>query len=61
MILKALAEWPVDVSRSFLVGDKQSDVDAGRAVGLNSLIFPGGDLKEFISNVLANQAATEGE
>jgi D-glycero-D-manno-heptose 1,7-bisphosphate phosphatase len=60
MILKALAEWPVDLSRSFLVGDRQSDVDAGRAAGLNSLIYPGGNLKEFISNVLANQAANLG-
>lgn len=33
--------WPVDRSRSFMVGDSQSDVEAGRAFGLPSFRFQG--------------------
>ncbi len=43
MILRALAEWPVDVSRSFMVGDKPSDIDAAQRAGVRAWLFLGGD------------------
>jgi D-glycero-D-manno-heptose 1,7-bisphosphate phosphatase len=44
----AAAHWPVDRERSFLVGDKERDVQAGEAFGVRSLLFDGGDLDEFL-------------
>ena len=44
MLQRALREWPVDLGRSLLVGDKASDLDAANAVGLRSRLFEGGSL-----------------
>jgi D-glycero-D-manno-heptose 1,7-bisphosphate phosphatase len=39
MILRAAAEWSVDLSRSVLVGDKESDIEAGRRARVGTLIL----------------------
>jgi D-glycero-D-manno-heptose 1,7-bisphosphate phosphatase len=33
MILEIAGEFGIDLARSFMVGDRKSDVDAGRAAG----------------------------
>jgi D-glycero-D-manno-heptose 1,7-bisphosphate phosphatase len=45
MILRAAARHGIDLARSILVGDKDSDIMAGRAAGVGTLVFfaPGGD------------------
>lgn len=48
MILRALAEWPVDLARSVMVGDKPSDMEAARRAGVRGLMFAGGDLRAFL-------------
>jgi len=48
MILRAFSEWPVDRARSILVGDKPSDMEAAARAGLRGLMFPGGDLHQFL-------------
>ena len=48
MVLRALGEWPVDLPRSIMVGDKASDLEAARRAGLRSLHFTGGDLARFL-------------
>ena len=53
MILRALAEWPVDLSRSIMVGDKDSDLEAAARAGLRALHFTGGDLAKFLEAELA--------
>jgi D-glycero-D-manno-heptose 1,7-bisphosphate phosphatase len=50
MILRALAEWPIDRERSILVGDKPSDMEAATRAGIRGLLFPGGDLAEFLKD-----------
>jgi D-glycero-D-manno-heptose 1,7-bisphosphate phosphatase len=52
MIIDLLRCWPVDHSRSFLIGDKQSDCTAGTAAGITSHLFPGGDLYRFASELM---------
>jgi D-glycero-D-manno-heptose 1,7-bisphosphate phosphatase len=52
MITDLLDSWPVDRSRTYLVGDKVSDIDAARAAGLPGHLFPGGNLNTFISPLL---------
>jgi len=48
MILRALAEWPVDRERSVMVGDKPADLEAALRAGVRGLLFPGGDLAKFL-------------
>jgi D-glycero-D-manno-heptose 1,7-bisphosphate phosphatase len=48
MILRALADWPIDAERSVLVGDKRSDIEAAARAGIRSLLFQGGDLRTFL-------------
>ena len=56
MILDLLASWPVDVAQSMLVGDKPSDVEAGRRAGVASYRFEGGRLDEFIRSLQVGHA-----
>lgn len=48
MIRKLLAEWPIDVSQSFLVGDRETDLQAAAAAGIQGHLFGGGNLLDFV-------------
>jgi D-glycero-D-manno-heptose 1,7-bisphosphate phosphatase len=48
MILDLLAHWGIEGSRSILVGDKESDLEAARAAGVKGYFYPGGNLQEFV-------------
>lgn len=52
LLLRALAEWPIDAGRSFLVGDQLRDIAAGNAAGIRSYLFSGGDLRVFVTAIL---------
>ena len=39
MLLKAAARWRLDLKRSFMVGDRWSDIAAGRAAGCRSILI----------------------
>ena len=49
MILDLLDHWPVDIERSLLVGDKQSDCEAAAKAGCDAVLFSGGNLLEFLA------------
>ena len=49
MLLRAFAEWPVDIERSFLVGDQETDMAAAAAAGIKGHLFQGGDVAGFFS------------
>jgi D-glycero-D-manno-heptose 1,7-bisphosphate phosphatase len=55
MLLDLIGNWPVDRSRSFLIGDKDSDMAAARNAGIAGCLFTGGDLDVFVQGCLAKQ------
>ena len=56
MLFDLIANWPVDSRRSFLIGDKDTDLEAARNAGIDGYLFPGGDLADFIETVLSKRA-----
>ncbi len=48
MILDLMDQWDIDRARSFLIGDQQTDLAAGRAAGLAVHHFRSDDLLAFL-------------
>ncbi len=54
MILRAGTEHDIDLSRSVLIGDRDSDTEAARRAEVTGYLFPGGDLSDFVAGQLAS-------
>jgi D-glycero-D-manno-heptose 1,7-bisphosphate phosphatase len=52
MINDLLERFPVDVSRSILIGDKPTDLEAARAAGIKGYLYVGGHLAQFLRPLL---------
>ena len=53
MIHDLMQHWPVRQQGSFVIGDRETDIEAGRAAGLPGFLFAGGDLDAFVTEVIA--------
>lgn len=56
MLRDLIATWNVDVARSFLVGDKETDLMAARAAGVSGHLFGGGNLFDFVATIVGDRA-----
>lgn len=54
MLLQAMADYPVKKDASFLIGDKQTDIQAAHAAGVGGFLFTGGNLADFAEWALAS-------
>lgn len=55
MVLDLMKHWPVERERSFVIGDKQRDLDAGIAAGIAGHLFSGTDISGFVEQILAKR------
>lgn len=53
MILDLIRTWPVERDGSFLIGDKEIDMQAARVAGIEGFRFGGGDLSVFVEDSLS--------
>lgn len=51
MILRAAEELDLDLSRSLLIGDRDSDLEAAMRSGVQGYRFEGGDLEDFVKGL----------
>ena len=56
MILKLQRHWTTDSSRSFVVGDRDTDVEAAIAAGVAGYKFASGNLLEFLKERISTRA-----
>lgn len=52
MILRAVSDHDIDLARSFLIGDRASDLEAARRADLPGFLFDGGNLDHFVRDLL---------
>jgi D-glycero-D-manno-heptose 1,7-bisphosphate phosphatase len=52
LLLAAMAEYDVDKERSFLLGDKSTDLEAAAKAGIKGYLFCAGNLCEKVKEVL---------
>ncbi|MEN5228324.1 D-glycero-alpha-D-manno-heptose-1,7-bisphosphate 7-phosphatase [Brevundimonas naejangsanensis] len=52
MLLRAAADHDLDLSRSLMIGDQPSDMEAARRAGVASYRFAEGDLDQFVRDLL---------
>lgn len=47
MLLKAAKDFNIDLNKSYMIGDSQRDIEAGKAAGCTSVLIEEGKLPEF--------------
>jgi D-glycero-D-manno-heptose 1,7-bisphosphate phosphatase len=59
MLHRALSRFPTDHKASFLVGDRQTDLDAAQAAGIAGYLFSDGPLDQLVSDILSGNRAPD--
>lgn len=53
MLLRAVKDWRIDLGRSFMIGDKDTDMESAARAGVAGHLYKGGDLDDFVSALLS--------
>ena len=53
-------KWQIDLGRSVMVGDRDSDVEAGQRAGCHSYLFDGDDLHQLAQQIIATHFHPKG-
>jgi len=54
MILDLLQHWPIVIHKSFVIGDRSSDVQAAAAAGIRGYLFSSGNLRDLVQSIDAS-------
>jgi D-glycero-D-manno-heptose 1,7-bisphosphate phosphatase len=54
MIFRALSDLQIDKRHSFLIGDKESDIECARSAGIEGFLFHGGNLAVFLDKCVGS-------
>lgn len=57
MLVDLMRRWSVRTERSFLVGDRETDVEAAVAAGIAGHLYHGGDLDALVARLIASAGA----
>lgn len=57
LVEKAIARFNIDASKSFFIGDKQRDIDAGNAVGVKGILVESNPDWNFILQQIESQSS----
>jgi D-glycero-D-manno-heptose 1,7-bisphosphate phosphatase len=52
MILRAAADFNIDLSRSLMIGDRSTDIEAGERAGVRGLLYRTGHLDQLLGEVM---------
>lgn len=52
MIRRGMEEYAITPAGSFLIGDRDTDIEAARRAGIHGVRFDGGNLDEFVAGLL---------
>ncbi len=52
MIRRGMEEYAITPAGSFLIGDRDTDIEAARRAGIRGVRFDGGNLDEFVAGLL---------
>ncbi|UYN97353.1 MAG: HAD-IIIA family hydrolase [Enhydrobacter sp.] len=61
MILQLQRDWTTVPQRSFLIGDRDSDIEAAHAASIRGYRFPGGNLLDFVKRCALAPRRTGGD
>ncbi len=53
MLIDLMTSWSVDVERSFLIGDKATDIEAANRAGIEGFVYAGGNLDQLVGDILS--------
>ncbi|SDA36904.1 HAD-IIIA family hydrolase [Sphingomonas sp. NFR15] len=59
MLLDLIEKWPVEIGRSFIIGDRETDLAAGAAAGVRGFLFAERNLEAFVEGILEAEAVRQ--